>query len=63
MGLYKGYKLKEVTRSERVTIRLTEEELTKLDRIAATLGMTRTGALMAGVDKLQEKIERRQANE
>lgn len=54
----KGFKVKEITRSKRIDVRLTEEELTKLDRIAATLGMTRTGALMAGVDKLQEEIEK-----
>lgn len=54
----KGFKVKEITRSRQINVRLTEEELTKLDKIAATLGMTRTGALMTGVDKLQEEIEK-----
>lgn len=49
---------KEITREKRIDVRMTVEEFERLSRIAATLGMTRTGALMAGVDKLQEEIEK-----
>ena len=54
----KGFKVKEVTRNKRLDVRLTEAELVKLNSIADTMGICRTDAIMAGLDKLQEEIEK-----
>lgn len=56
MGLNKGHKLKDVTKDERVEIRMTTEQLNVLDDCAKELNTTRSEVLTIGLNLVNEMI-------
>lgn len=59
MGLYKGYKLKEVTKTQRFELRMTETEAAILDRCAKELQLTRAQILLSGLDMVNKSLVRK----
>lgn len=57
MGLYKGYKLKEVTKSQRFEVRMTEEEAAVLDHCSKELNLNRTQVLLLGLEMVKKSIK------
>lgn len=59
MGLYKGYKLKDVTKTQRFELRMTSDELSMLDHCAKELHLTRSEVLLSGLKIVNKSIEKR----
>ena len=57
MGLYKGYKLKEVTKSQRLEVRMTEAEAAILDHCSKELNLNRTQVLLLGLEMVKKSIK------
>lgn len=56
MGLYKGYKLKEVTKSQRFEVRMTEDEAAILDHCSKELNLNRTQILLLGLEMVNKSL-------
>lgn len=54
MGLYKGYKLKETTKTQRFELRLTTNEATILNNCSKELHLTRTQVLLLGLEMVSK---------
>lgn len=57
MGLYKGYPLKDVKKTNRVEIRLTDEELHVLERCSKELNTTKSEVLTIGLNLVVTMIQ------
>ena len=52
----------EIERTERLNLRLTKFELQKISRIAKEKNLTRTAAILQGIDLLEKNKPQRMAN-
>lgn len=58
MGLKKGYSLKDVKKTNRVEIRLTDEELHVLERCSKELNKTKSETLLIGLNLVDKNIKK-----
>jgi hypothetical protein len=48
-----------VSRTKKMNMRLTEQELEDIEKCAETLGISRTDTVMSGIELLKAEIEKR----
>lgn len=58
MGLQKGQKLKEITKTQRFELRMTDNEVAKLDHCSKELHLSRAQILLAGLELVNKSLTR-----